>query len=117
MSAPSPKTRAIVDRLVAHALRGRTPTPRATHPAGKLRRCPKCRSAAIEASVIADVAMRFRQTEGGMWRRVYTGDLSPESRAVECRCEACGHEWRMQKVTDLDDKIRTDELPEVPDAR
>lgn len=52
-----------------------------------------------------------------MWRRVYTGDLSPESRAVECRCEACGHEWRMQKVTDLDDKIRTDELPEVPDAR
>ena len=60
-----------------------------------LRRCPKCRSAAIVLVEIATVGIRFEQTVSGRWRRVDEGMADPEPFMVQGECQDCAHEWRV----------------------
>jgi hypothetical protein len=60
-----------------------------------LRRCPKCRSAAIVLVEIATVGIRFEQTVSGRWRRIDEGMTDPEPFMVQGECQDCDHEWRV----------------------
>ena len=59
-----------------------------------LRRCPKCRSAAIVLVEIATVGIPFEQTVSGRWRRVFS-DAAPEPFMVQGECQDCDHFWRV----------------------
>jgi predicted nucleic-acid-binding Zn-ribbon protein len=61
-----------------------------------LRRCPKCRSAAIVLVEIATVGIPFEQTVSGRWRRVLS-DAQPEPFMVQGECRDCDHYWRVPK--------------------
>ena len=59
-----------------------------------LRRCPKCRSAAIVLVEIATVGIPFEQTITGRWRRVFS-NAEPEPYMVQGECQDCDHHWRV----------------------
>jgi hypothetical protein len=59
-----------------------------------LRRCPKCRSAAIVLVEIATVGIPFEQTVSGRWRRVLS-DAAPDPHMVQGECRDCDHAWKV----------------------
>ena len=58
-----------------------------------LRRCPKCRSAAIVFYEGWGYRLPFEQTEGGKARRVWGTPEHEPCGGVNCECKACNHKW------------------------
>lgn len=59
-----------------------------------LRRCPKCRSAAVVLVEIATVGIPFEQTVSGRWRRVFS-DAAPDPAMVQGECRDCDYAWKV----------------------
>ena len=75
-----------------------------------LRRCPKCRSAAIVFYEGWGYRLPFEQTESGKARRIWGTPEHEPCGGVNCECKGCDHKWTPRGLPWLDiEKVGDDE--------